>query len=195
MLVRQCDIVVATVVLAWGSTTRTSASSCHAEVGRTYQQAGRARRDESEAEASLFHPPATSPCGRTCGGARQGRIDRDLKHADRQAEDNTWPRRKVGIERWSIRPGVQVDGCGACDICLGEANSRPRRWSLEDPFVHWHAFGRTVVSGTSPTFFMGSNERVARLGHDREHLRAIAGDRERQVKDWIGRLVGGFSDR
>src|SRR5262245_37660109 len=200
----QCDLVVATVAFGMGIDRSDIRFVLHTGMPKSiehYQQeAGRAGRDGLEAECLLLHSGSDVVLWKKMAreAFEQGRIDRDLKsHAERQAEEmNTYCksgkcRHRTLVEHFA--QAFETDGCGACDICLREVEFEADSTVLAQKILSCVArvgerFGMNHVADV----LRGqTNERISRLGHDQLSTYGLLKDhREREVKDWIGQLVG-----
>ena len=128
----------------------------------------------------------------------QGRIDRELlAHSEHQAEQiNTYAkggkcRHRVLVEHFG-QP-FEPTACGACDICLGEVAFEADSTVVAQKIISCVArVGERYGTGYVADVLRGqNNERVGKLGHDKLTTFGLLKDhRERQVKDWIGQLVG-----
>jgi len=199
-----CDLVVATVAFGMGIDRSDIRFVLHAGMPKSiehYQQeAGRAGRDGLEAECLLLHSGGDVAMWKKMAqeAFAQGRIDRDLKlHAERQAEQmNTYCkggkcRHRTLVEHFG-QP-FEAHPCGACDICLGEIEFEADSTVVAQKILSCVArVGERFGIGHVAEVLRGqANERAARLGHDQLSTFGLLRDHgDRQVKDWIGQLVG-----
>jgi len=200
----RCDLVVATVAFGMGIDRSDIRFVLHTGMPKSvehYQQeAGRAGRDGLDAECLLLHSGGDVVMwkGMAREAFEEGRIDRDLRaHAERQAEEiNTYCkagkcRHRTLVEHFG--QAFESDGCGACDICLGEVEFEADSTVVAQKILSCVArvgerFGMNHVADV----LRGqANERISRLGHDQLSTYGLLKEHhERQVKDWIGQLVG-----
>src|SRR5262245_16180982 len=199
-----CDLVVATVAFGMGIDRSDIRFVLHAGMPKSvehYQQeAGRAGRDGLEAECLLLHAGGDVVMWKKMAreAVEEGRVDRDLcAHAERQAEEmNAYCkggrcRHRTLVEHFGQR--FEADACGACDICLGEVEFEPDSTVLAQKIISCVARvqERFGVGHVADVLRGQQTERVSKLGHDRLSTFGLLKDnRERQVKDWIGQLIG-----
>jgi len=199
-----CDLVVATVAFGMGIDRSDIRFVLHTGMPKSvehYQQeAGRAGRDGLEAECLLLHSGGDVVMWKKMAreAVEEGRVDRDLcAHAERQAEEmNAYCkggrcRHRTLVEHFGQR--FEADACGACDICLGEVEFEPDSTVLAQKIISCVARvqERFGVGHVADVLRGQQTERVSKLGHDRLSTFGLLKDnRERQVKDWIGQLIG-----
>jgi ATP-dependent DNA helicase RecQ len=200
----RCDLVVATVAFGMGIDRSDIRFVLHTGMPKSvehYQQeAGRAGRDGLEAECLLLHSGGDVAMWKSMAreAFEDGRIDRDLRaHAERQAEEiNSYCksgkcRHRTLVEHFG--QAFESDGCGACDICLGEVEFEADSTVVAQKILSCVARvgERFGVNHVADVLRGQTNERISRLGHDRLSTYGLLKEhRERQVKDWIGQLVG-----
>ena len=199
-----CDLVVATVAFGMGIDRSDIRFVLHAGMPKSiehYQQeAGRAGRDGLEAECLLLHAGGDVAMWKKMAkeAFEQGRIDRDLLlHSERQAEQmNAYAkggrcRHRILVEHFG-QP-FEPANCGACDVCLGEVEFEADSTVVAQKILSCVArVGERFGTGHVADVLRGQQtERVAGLGHDKLSTFGLLQDhRDRQVKDWIGQLVG-----
>ena len=200
----ECDLVVATVAFGMGIDRSDIRFVLHTGMPKSiehYQQeAGRAGRDGLEAECLMFHSGRDVIMWKNMAreAFEQGRIDRELlAHAERQAEEvNTYAkggkcRHRVLVEHFGQK--FEPAECGACDVCLGEVEFQDDSTVVAQKILSCVArVGERFGIGHVGDVLRGSNtERVTKLGHDQLSTFGLLKDfRDRQVRDWIGQLVG-----
>lgn len=200
----QCDLVIATVAFGMGIDRSDIRFVMHTGMPKSiehYQQeAGRAGRDGLEAECIMLHSGGDIVRWKRMAreAFEQNRIDRDvLVHTEKQAEQiNTYCkagkcRHRMLVEHFGQAFGSA--GCSACDICLSEVAFEPDSTIVAQKIL-------SCVARVDQRFGIGhvadvlrgqETERVLKLGHNRLSTFALLNDhRERQVKDWIGQLIG-----
>jgi ATP-dependent DNA helicase RecQ len=199
-----CDLVVATVAFGMGIDRSDIRFVLHTGMPKSiehYQQeAGRAGRDGLEAECLLFHSGRDVVMwkGMAKEAFEQGRIDRELlAHAEQQADQiNAYAkggrcRHRVLVEHFGQK--FEPEGCGACDVCLGEVQFEADSTVVAQKILSCVArVGERFGVGHVSDVLRGlSSERITTLGHDKLSTFGLLKDhRERQIKDWIGQLVG-----
>jgi ATP-dependent DNA helicase RecQ len=199
-----CDLVVATVAFGMGIDRSDIRFVLHAGMPKSiehYQQeAGRAGRDGLEAECLLFHSGRDVVMWKNMAAEafEQGRIDKELlQHSERQAEQmNAYAkggrcRHRTLVEHFG-QP-FEPAACGACDICLGEVEFEPDSTVVAQKILSCVArVGERFGIGHVADVLRGQeSERIVGLGHDKLSTFGLLTDhRDRQVKDWIGQLVG-----
>jgi ATP-dependent DNA helicase RecQ len=200
----ECDLVVATVAFGMGIDRSDIRFVLHTGMPKSvehYQQeAGRAGRDGLEAECIMLHSAGDVMRWKKMAreAFEQGRIDRDLRiHAEQQAEQiNSYCKAGKCRHRMLVEHFGQEfvsTGCGACDICLGEVDFEPDSTVVAQKILSCVArVGERFGVGHVADVLRGQQtERVLNLGHDKLSTFGLLNDyRERQVKQWIGQLVG-----
>lgn len=200
-----CDLVVATVAFGMGIDRSDIRFVLHTGMPKSvehYQQeAGRAGRDGLEAECLLLHSGRDVAMWKKMAqeAFQQGRIDKDLlAHAERQAEQtNAYAkggrcRHRTLVEHFG--QGFEPDNCGACDLCLGEVEFETDSTIVAQKILSCVArVGERFGIGHVADVLRGQEtDRVMGLGHDKLSTFGLLKEhRDRQVKDWIGQLVGG----
>ena len=199
-----CDLVVATVAFGMGIDRSDIRFVLHAGMPKSiehYQQeAGRAGRDGLEAECLLLHSGRDVSMWKKMAAEayEQGRIDRELlTHSERQAEQiNAYAkgghcRHRTLVEHFG--QAFEPTTCGACDVCLGEVEFEADSTVVAQKIISCVArVGERYGIGHVADVLRGQQtDRVTGLGHDKLSTFALLQDhRDRQVKDWIGQLVG-----
>jgi ATP-dependent DNA helicase RecQ len=199
-----CDLVVATVAFGMGIDRSDIRFVLHTGMPKSvehYQQeAGRAGRDGLEAECLLLHSGGDVVMWKNMAqeAFEEGRIDRDLlAHAERQAEEiNAYCkggrcRHRTLVEHFGQKFGPT--NCAACDVCLGEVEFEADSTVVAQKILSCVArVGERFGVGHVTDVLRGEQtERVQKLGHDQLSTFGLLKDRrERQVKDWIGQLIG-----
>jgi ATP-dependent DNA helicase RecQ len=200
----ECDLVVATVAFGMGIDRSDIRFVLHTGMPKSiehYQQeAGRAGRDGLEAECLLFHSGRDVVMWKNMAkeAFEEGRIDRELqRHAEQQAEQiNAYAkggrcRHRVLVEHFG-QP-FEPETCGACDVCLGEIAYEADSTVVAQKILSCVARvgERFGVSHVADVLRGQESERIMTLGHDKLSTFGLLKDhRDRQVKDWIGQLVG-----
>ncbi|MBO0700343.1 MAG: DNA helicase RecQ [Zavarzinella sp.] len=199
-----CDLVVATVAFGMGIDRSDIRFVLHTGMPKSvehYQQeAGRAGRDGLEAECLLLHSGGDVVMWKNMAkeAFEQGRIDRDLQaHAERQAEEiNAYCkggrcRHRTLVEHFAQK--FEPANCGACDICLGEVEFEADSTVVAQKILSCVArVGERFGAGHVADVLRGqTTERIEKLGHDQLSTFGLLTDhRDRQVRDWIGQLIG-----
>jgi ATP-dependent DNA helicase RecQ len=200
----ECDLVVATVAFGMGIDRSDIRYVLHTGMPKSvehYQQeAGRAGRDGLEAECIMLHGGGDVVRWKKMAreAFEQGRIDREVRaHSEQQAEQiNSYCkagkcRHRMLVEHFGQE--FESTGCGACDICLGEVDFEPDSTVVAQKILSCVArVGERFGIGHVADVLRGQQtERVQKLGHDKLSTFGLLNDhRERQVKQWIGQLVG-----
>jgi ATP-dependent DNA helicase RecQ len=200
----QCDLVVATVAFGMGIDRSDIRFVLHAGMPKSiehYQQeAGRAGRDGLEAECLLLHTGGDVTMWKKMAkqALDQGRIDKELLvHSERQAEQiNAYAkggqcRHRTLVEHFG-QP-FEPASCGACDVCLGEVEFEAESTVVAQKILSCVArVGERFGIGHVADVLRGQQtERCGVLGHDKLSTFGLLQDhRDRQVKDWIGQLIG-----
>src|SRR5206468_1721738 len=118
-------------------------------------------------------------------------------HAERQAEQvNTYAkggkcRHRVLVEHFGQK--FEPAECGACDVCLGEVEFQDDSTVVAQKIISCVArVGERYGIGHVADVVRGATtERITKLGHDRLSTFGLLKEhRDRQVRDWIGQLVG-----
>ena len=207
-----CDLVVATVAFGMGIDRSDIRFVLHTGMPKSiehYQQeAGRAGRDGLEAECLLFHSGRRRDHVEEHGpeALEQGRIDAraTAPTPSEQAEQiNAYAkggqcRHRILVEHFG--QAFEPETCGACDVCLGEVEFEPDSTVVAQKIL-------SCVARVGERFGIGHVADVLRgqrhgAGHRSSGTTSSARSacsedhRDRQVKDWIGQLVGdGFLDQ
>ncbi len=200
----ECDLVVATVAFGMGIDRSDIRFVLHTGMPKAvehYQQeAGRAGRDGLEAECILLHSGGDIVRWKKMAreAFEQGRIDRELRaHGDQQAEQmNNYCKAGKCRHRMLVEHFGQEfisNGCGACDICLGEIDFAPDGTVVAQKILSCVArVGERYGIGHVADVLRGhESERVQKLGHNGLSTFSLLNDyREGQIRDWISQLIG-----
>lgn len=196
-LSERVDVIVATVAFGMGidkSNVRFVIHSGMPKSVEAYQQeAGRAGRDGLEAECCLFFSPG------------------DIIKWKRLFQDSSTGYEEAmaaldGIDRFCNTPrcrhqllvehfGQQLDSddCGACDICLDEAELVDEPLILAQKILSCVARLEQRFGGeyTAQVLVGSRDKRILENGHDNLSTYALLSDfTQRAVRDWIEQLVG-----
>jgi ATP-dependent DNA helicase RecQ len=199
-----CDLVVATVAFGMGIDRSDIRFVLHTGMPKSiehYQQeAGRAGRDGLEAECLLLHSGADIVMWKNMAreAFEQGKIDRELlAHTQRQSElMNSYAkggkcRHRILVEHFG--QAFEPETCGACDICMGEVAFEADSTVIAQKILSCVArVGERFGVGHVADVVRGQDtERCVNLGHTKLSTFGLLKEfRERQVKDWIGQLIG-----
>ena len=203
------DVVVATIAFGMGIDRSNVRYVVHANTPKSiehYQQeAGRSGRDGLPAECVLLHSSADMAAHR-----RMATMDGPLP-ADRS---QAFERQLREISRFSVAPvcrhrlltehfgqgypagdaPVPVDGCAACDVCLGETHELPAAEALvvaqKIISAAWRIGGRFGAGQTVDVLLGRATEKTERAGHDRLAVFGMLKDAgEAALRAWIDQLV------
>jgi ATP-dependent DNA helicase RecQ len=199
------SVVVATIAFGMGIDRSNVRYVVHANAPKSiehYQQeAGRSGRDGEPAECVLLFSAADLVSHRSLA-LRDGplppdrlrALERQLKEVGRYAVSPLC-RHRLLVEHFGqeYRPPA-TEGCGACDVCLGETAALPAEEALVTAqkiiSAVWRLGGRFGVGYVVDILLGRGGERVLRLGHDRLSVHGIlkqAG--EASVRAWVDQLV------
>ncbi len=200
----RCDLIVATVAFGMGIDRSNIRFVLHTAMPKSiehYQQeTGRAGRDGLEAECVLLYSGADCMTWKNIfeKSAQENEVAPDfLPNAIKHLNDmDRYARGAVCRHRALVQHFGQTlagTGCGACDICLGDAERVPDCTVIAQKILSCVArvqerFGISHVIGV----LRGENtERIRNLKHDqlstygllREHAKPV-------LRDWIFQLIG-----
>lgn len=202
----KCDVVVATVAFGMGIDRSNIRYVLHTGMPKSiehYQQeTGRAGRDGLEAECVLLYSAGDSVLWKKI---MQKSVAESESDVDPQFLENAY--RHLGDMENYCRPvtcrhrslveyfGQQYesDNCGACDLCVGEAELVPEAATIAKKILSCvyrvnESFGIAHVA----SILRGANTSAIRdRGHDQLSTYGLLKEfSQRQVADWIGQLIG-----
>jgi ATP-dependent DNA helicase RecQ len=200
----KCDVVVATVAFGMGIDRSNVRYVLHTGMPKSiehYQQeTGRAGRDGLEAECVLLHSgqdfvtwefiikkSGSEP------GVDPAFIPGALKHL---ADMDRYCRGAVCRHRALVQyfgQGYEADLCGACDICLGDAEEVADALIVAQKILSCVARVKEHFGvGHVVSVLRGENtENVRRWGHDKLSTYGLLRDcRKPDVRDWVYQLIG-----
>ncbi len=198
-------VVVATIAFGMGIDRSNVRFVVHANAPKSiehYQQeAGRAGRDGEAAECVLLFSAGDLATHRSLAlrdGAlspeRTRALDRQLRDVGRFAVAPVCRHRLLTEHFGQQYQPTSPEGCGACDVCLGETGELPAEEALVTAqkiiSTVWRTGGRFGGGHVTDILVGKSNDRSARLGHDSLALFGMlkaAG--ESSVRAWIDQLV------
>jgi ATP-dependent DNA helicase RecQ len=198
-------VVTATIAFGMGIDRSDVRFVIHANAPKSiehYQQeAGRAGRDGEPAECVLLFSAADLVTHRSLA-LKDGPLSPDRRRAlDRQLAD---------VGRFAVSPLCRhrlltehfgqdysppaAEGCGACDVCLGETRELPVDEALvvaqKIISAVWRTGGRFGAGHVVEVLVGKANERATRLGHDQLAVFGMLRDAgEGAVRAWIDQLV------
>ena len=203
------DVVVATIAFGMGIDRSNVRYVVHANTPKSvehYQQeAGRAGRDGVPAECVLLFSASDLALHRRLAQTdgelppeRQRSLERQLREIGRYAVSPLC-RHRLLSEHFDAPyppPGTEqgAEGCGACDVCLGETQSLPTDEALlaakKVLSAVWRTGGR-FGTGYSVNLLLGrADDRMGRYGHTALKVFGLLKDAgEPAVRSWIDQLV------
>ncbi len=200
----KCDLIVATVAFGMGIDRSNIRFVIHANMPKSvehYQQeTGRAGRDALEAECVLLYSGADFQSWKYIIEKSAGEPDVDprylkaaIKHLndmDRYAQGAIC-RHQALVQYFGQT--YDVPHCGACDICLGDAEAVPDAVVVAQKVLSCVArvkesFGVNHVVGV----LRGDNtENIRKYGHEKLSTYGLLRDQGKgEVRDWIYQLIG-----
>jgi ATP-dependent DNA helicase RecQ len=200
----QCDLVVATVAFGMGIDRSNIRFVLHTAMPKSvehYQQeTGRAGRDGLEAECVLLHSGADFMSWKWMlekSAAEPGVDPSFLSVAMKHLEDldrycrGAVCRHKALVEYFG--QSYEIESCGACDLCLGDAEEVPDALIVAQKILSCVArvkegFGINHVVGV----LRGENtENIRKRGHDKLSTYGLLKEhRKPDVRDWVYQLIG-----
>jgi len=203
------DVVVATIAFGMGIDRANVRYVIHANTPKSvehYQQeAGRAGRDGLPAECVLLHSGADIVLHRrlaTMDGAlapeRARALDRQLREIGMFAVAPVCRHRLLTEHFGQAWPPANApasgESCGACDVCLGEAEALPPEAALPTAqkiiSAVWRLEGRFGAGHTTDVLTGARTDKIERAGHDRLSVFGLLkDDGEAAVRLWIDQLV------
>ena len=198
----RCEIIVATVAFGMGIDKSNVRFVIHYGMPKSlesYQQeSGRAGRDSLEADCVLLHSGSEyirwqrmieeSPAG----PARDAAFE-SLEAISKFATGANCRHRALVNYFGQDLPAEQAEGCGACDVCLGQLDL------VEDALV----IGQKILSSvfrqdqrfggeyTSLVLKGSQDHRILQNGHDKLSTHGLLKDvAQKTIRDWIEQLVG-----
>jgi ATP-dependent DNA helicase RecQ len=199
-----CDLVVATVAFGMGIDRSNIRFVLHTAMPKSvehYQQeTGRAGRDGLEAECVLLHSGADFMTWKWIlektaeePGVDPSFLSVSLKHL---SDMDSYSRGALCRHRALVGYFGQLlesESCGACDICLGDAEEVPDALIVAQKILSCVArvkegFGITHVAGV----LRGEDtDNIRRRGHDKLSTYGLLKEhRKPDVRDWIYQLIG-----
>jgi ATP-dependent DNA helicase RecQ len=194
----RADIVVATVAFGMGIDRSNVRYVIHTGMPKSlehYQQeAGRAGRDGLEAECLLLHAGADYGLWKSImspGGAEPAPgVLRKLGEMYAFCQDAVCRHRALVTyfgQAW------HRDGCGACDVCLGETVQGGDTGGVAAKILGavGELRGRFGAAHVADVLAGAATARIAQLGHERlAAYAALRGEKKAQVRAWIDQLLG-----
>ena len=201
------SVVVATIAFGMGIDRSNVRYVVHANAPKSiehYQQeAGRSGRDGDPAECVLMFTAGDLVTHRSLalrdGGLPPERLralERQLKEVGRYAVSPLC-RHRLLVEHFGQEyrnQGQAAEGCGACDVCLGETSALSADVALLTAqkviSAVWRLGGRFGAGYVCDILMGRGGERIKRLGHDQLSVHGILKESgEASVRAWIDQLV------
>jgi ATP-dependent DNA helicase RecQ len=200
----RCDLVVATVAFGMGIDRSNIRFVLHTGMPKSiehYQQeTGRAGRDGLEAECVLLHSggdfltwKAVLEKSASEPGVEPDFLPNALKHLN---DIDSYSRGAVCRHKALVQyfgQALEVDNCGACDLCLGDTEEVPDAAVVAQKIL-------SCVARVQERFGVGhvvsvlrgeDTEKVRRFGHDKLSTYNLLGQNTKgEVRDWIYQLIG-----
>jgi ATP-dependent DNA helicase RecQ len=202
------DVVVATIAFGMGIDRSNVRYVVHANAPKSiehYQQeAGRAGRDGDPAECVLLFSGGDLSTHRRLAmmdgplpPERKRALDRQLAAIGRYAGAPVCRHRLLTEHFEQPYPAdgeARAEGCGACDVCLGETSALPADEALVTAqkiiSAVWRLGGRFGAGHVCDVLRGGSSDKVTRQGHDQLSVYGLLKDvDEGSVRAWIDQLV------